>query len=347
MKFRYLGNTGLLVSRIALGTMTFGTPDWGSDEAISHAVIKRYLDAGGNHLDAANMYGGGRTEEIIGALLPQLNRDEIIISSKCFFPMAQKPNFFGTSRKHLIASVENSLRKLQTDYIDLYYLHGPDPITPMEESLRTLNDLVRQGKIRYLGVSNFFGWQLAKAQGIARELNLEPIVATQPLYNLVQRGSEAELIPAALDSGVGVIPYSPLGGGFLTGKYADQQEPEKGTRMDYRQGTDGPRFWHEKGFATAKILHEVSEQAGIPMAKLAVAWVLKRRFVTSVILGARKPEQLDVTLEAGTWDMPDDIFGELEQRTRPHEDYLTWFVRRSYQRHFDAGEFHNPDVELL
>ncbi|MEL6271618.1 MAG: aldo/keto reductase, partial [Chloroflexota bacterium] len=148
MKFRYLGKTGLLVSRIALGTMTFGTPDWGSDEATSHAVIKRYLDAGGNHLDAANMYGGGRTEEVIGALMPQMNRDEIIISSKCFFPMAQKPNFFGTSRKHLMASVENSLRKLQTDYIDLYYLHGPDPITPMEESLRTLNDLVRQGKIR-------------------------------------------------------------------------------------------------------------------------------------------------------------------------------------------------------
>ncbi|MEO0564388.1 MAG: aldo/keto reductase [Chloroflexota bacterium] len=347
MKFRYLGKTGLLVSRVALGTMTFGTPDWGSDEATSHAVIKRYLDGGGNHLDAADMYGGGRTEEIIGNLMPQLNRDELIISSKCFFPVAQKPNFFGTSRKHLISSVETSLRRLQTDYIDLYYLHGPDPITPMEESLRTLNDLVRAGKIRYIGVSNFFGWQLAKAQGIARALGLEPIVATQPLYNLIQRDVERELIPAAQDSGVGLIPYSALGAGLLTGKYRDQEQPETGSRLDYRQGTDGPRFWHQRGFEVAKILDEVAAQAGEPMAKLAVAWVLKRKFVTSAIVGARRPDQLDVTMSVGDWDMPDDIFEELERRTRPAEDYLTYFVRRSYNRHFDAGEFHDEDVELL
>lgn len=339
MKYRYLGKTGLLVSRIALGTMTFGSNNWGSDEATSHAVIKRYLDKGGNHLDAANIYGGGRTEEIIGTFMPQINRDEIIIASKCNFPVADKPNHFGTSRKHLISSVETSLKKLKTDYIDLYYLHGYDPVTPLEETMTTLNDLVRQGKIRFLGVSNFFGWQLAKAQGIAKQLNSEPIVAVQPLYNLIQRDAEHELIPAAEDSGVGLIPYSPLGGGLLTGKYSGQQRPEKGTRADFREGTDGPRFWHERGFEVAAILEEVSQQSGIPMAKLAIAWVLKRKFVTSVIVGARQADQLDLTLEVGEWDMPDDIFNELEERTRPIEQYLTYFARRNDNRVFDAAEF--------
>ena len=162
MKYRYLGSSGLLVSRITLGTMTFGVADWGCDEQESHAIIKQYLDAGGNFLDGADIYAGGKAEEIVGNFLTQINRDEVVIASKCYFPMGDKPNSYGVSRKHVMASCEASLNRLKTDYIDLYYIHGPDPVSPLEETMRALDDLVRQGKVRYLGCSNMFAWQIAK-----------------------------------------------------------------------------------------------------------------------------------------------------------------------------------------
>jgi aryl-alcohol dehydrogenase-like predicted oxidoreductase len=187
MKYRYLGNSGLLVSRISLGTMTFGTPDWGCDENQSHEIIKSYLDAGGNFIDTADVYAGGKSEEFVGTFMPQIKRDEVVIASKCYFPMGSFPNAQGVSRKHIIASCEGSLKRMKTDYIDLYYIHGPDPVSPMEETMRALDDLVRQGKVRYLGCSNLFGWQIAKAAGIAARMNLEGLVAGQYLYNLINR----------------------------------------------------------------------------------------------------------------------------------------------------------------
>jgi aryl-alcohol dehydrogenase-like predicted oxidoreductase len=196
MKYRYLGDSGLLVSRISLGTMTFGTPDWGCDEKESHEIIQAYLDAGGNFIDTADVYAGGKSEEIIGTFMPQIKRDEVVIASKCFFPMGGFPNAQGLSRKHIIASCDNSLKRLKTDYIDLYYIHGPDPISSMEETMRAMDDLVRQGKVLYLGCSNLFGWQIAKAAGIAARMNLETLVAGQYLYNLINREPEREIIPA-------------------------------------------------------------------------------------------------------------------------------------------------------
>jgi aryl-alcohol dehydrogenase-like predicted oxidoreductase len=349
MKYRYLGKSGLLLSRITLGAMTFGVKEWGCDEATSHDIIKRYLDLGGNHIDIANTYAGGRSEEIVGTFLPQINRDDVVIASKCYFPQSKNaptPNQFGLSRKHIIAECEKSLKRLQTDYIDLYYIHGPDPITPMEETLRALDDLIRQGKVRYIGCSNVFAWQIAKARGVADRLNLEHFVAGQFLYNLIRRAAEHEIIPAAIDSGLGLMPYSPLAGGFLTGKYRDITAPEKGTRLDYRMGTDGPRFWHEQGFATAKILEEVANDCGVPMAKLAIAWTLKRRVVTSVIMGAKRVDQLEANMEPGDWDIPDDIWNTLEERTRPQDEYLTWFNRQNYQRFFDTAEFYDDSAEI-
>lgn len=349
MKYRYLGKSGLLLSRITLGAMTFGVKEWGCDEATSHDIIKRYLDLGGNHIDIANTYAGGRSEEIVGAFLPQINRDDVVIASKCYFPQSKNapaPNQFGLSRKHIIAECEKSLKRLQTDYIDLYYIHGPDPITPIEETLRTLDDLVRQGKVRYIGCSNVFAWQIAKASGVAERLNLERFVAGQFLYNLIRRAAEHEIIPAAIDSGLGLMPYSPLAGGFLTGKYRDITAPEKGARLDYRMGTDGPRFWHEQGFAITKILEEVANDCGIPMAKLAIAWTLKRRVVTSVIMGAKRVDQLEANMEPGDWDIPDDIWNTLEERTRPQDEYLTWFNRQNYQRFFDTAEFYDDSAEI-
>lgn len=346
MKYRSLGSSGLQVSRISLGTMTFGTPDWGCDEEESHRMMEIYLKAGGNFIDCANVYAGGRSEEIIGTFLPQVNRDDLVIASKCFFPMGQKPNQYGGSRKHIMASCEASLRRMKTDYIDIYYIHGPDPITPFEETLRAYDDLVRQGKVRYLGCSNMFGWQMVKAAGICSRLGLEPLIAGQYIYGLVHRELEREIIPAATDSGIGITAYSPLGGGLLTGKYKGMQEPEAGTRHSFRTQVDGPRFWNEGGFKTAEVLEQVSNESGIPMVKLAIGWPLRRKFVNSVIIGIRTIEQLKANLEIGDWDVPEDVWNELEERTRPKEEYTSWFIKTNFQRFFTAVEFHDERKKL-
>jgi aryl-alcohol dehydrogenase-like predicted oxidoreductase len=346
MKYRFLGSSGLMVSRISLGTMTFGAKDWGCDEREAHLIMKRYIDSGGNFLDCADVYAGGKTEEILGAFLPGIPRDHIILASKCYFPMGDAPNAYGLSRKHIMASCESSLKRMKTDYIDLYYIHGPDPVTPLEETMRALDDLVRQGKVRYLGCSNLFGWQIAKANGISERMNLEKLVAGQYLYNLIHREPEREIIPAALDHGLGIVSYSPLGGGLLTGKYKGMTEPGRGTRLSFRTQVDGPRFWHPKGFKTAELLEQVSSKSGIPMPKLAIGWPLKRRFVASVIIGAKSQEQLERNMEMGDWDIPEDLWNELEGKTRPEEEYLTWFNRRNYERFFSAAEFHDEKSEL-
>ena len=346
MKYRYLGESGLLVSRISLGTMTFGAPDWGCDEKESHAIIKGYIEGGGNFIDTADVYAGGKSEEIIGTFMPQIKRDEVVLASKCYFPMGNVPNAQGVSRKHIMASCEASLKRMQTDYIDLYYIHGPDPVSPMEETMRALDDLVRQGKVRYLGCSNLFGWQLAKACGVAARMNLEGLIAGQYLYNLINREPEREIIPAAIDHAVGITCYSPLGAGLLTGKYLGMSEPAAGTRHSFRTQVDGPRFWHPRGFKTAEILSGVAKDSDIPMARLAIAWPLKRRFVASVIIGVKSAEQLAANMELGDWDMPDDIFQTLEEKTRPEEDYLTFFNKLNYKRLYSAAEFHDRSVEL-
>jgi aryl-alcohol dehydrogenase-like predicted oxidoreductase len=346
MKYRFLGSSGLLVSRITLGTMTFGVADWGCDEKNSHAILKKYLEAGGNSIDCADVYAGGRAEEIVGSFVPQMKRDEVILASKCYFPVGNLPNRYGLSRKHVMASCEASLKRLKTDYIDLYYIHGPDPVSPLEESLRTMDDLVRQGKIRYLGCSNLFGWQIAKAAGISARMNLEGLVAGQYLYNLVHREPEREIVPAAVDHGIGIVCYSPLGGGLLTGKYKGMAEPAQGTRLAFRTQIDGPRFWHSNGFKIAEILEQVSSESGIPMVKLAIGWPLKRRFVTSVIIGARNQAQIELNMEMGDWEMLEDVWNRLEEKTRPEEEYLTWFNKRNYERFFSASEFHDEAKEL-
>ncbi len=347
MKYRQLGTSGLVVSRLTLGTMTFGAEDWGCDEKIAHDIIRAYLELGGNALDGADVYAGTRSETIIGRLLPELDRDALVISSKCYFPVTLSPNRYGLSRKHIVASCEASLKRLGTDYLDLYYLHGPDPLTPMEESLRALDDLVRQGKVRYTGCSNWFGWQVTKAHGLAGRMNAQPISTAQVIYNLVHRDLEREVVPACIDAGVGVMSYSPLGGGLLTGKYKGMETPEAGSRLFFREKTDGPRFWNEKGFLTARTLEAVASECGVPMTQLAIAWPLGRPFVSSVIIGARSPTQLKQNMTAGEWDMPREIWDAIEEKTRPPEDYQTWFSRVNYARSFDGVEFHYPDRELL
>jgi aryl-alcohol dehydrogenase-like predicted oxidoreductase len=346
MKYRFLGSSGLLVSRLALGTMTFGADNWGCGEKESHDILKAFIDAGGNFIDCADIYAGGRSEEIVGYFLPQVDREDLVIASKCYFPVSQKPNQYGVSRKHIMASCEASLKRLRTDYIDLYYIHGPDPVTPYEETLRTLDDLVRQGKVRYLGCSNMFAWQIAKAVGVSARMGLEVLAAGQYIYSLIHRELESELIPAIVDHGMGLTTYSPLGAGLLTGKYKGMAEPEKGTRHSFRTQVDGPRFWNEQGFRTAEVVEQVSRDSGIPMARLAVAWLLGRKFVSAVILGVRTLDQLKANLEAGDWDMPLETWKALEERTRPAVDYQNWLSRKNYERFFAAAEFHDERAEL-
>ena len=338
MKYRYLGKSGLLVSRACLGTMTFGATPWGCDESEARRILLRYVEAGGNFIDTADVYAGGASEAIIGKVLPELNRDELILATKCYFPMGQKPNSHGWSRKHVVTSCEGSLRRLKTDYIDIFYLHGPDPLVPMEEVLETLDILVRQGKILYTACSNLFGWQIARAMEISHHRGLPGFVCGQYLYNLIHRDVEAEVIPAMVEYGLGVLSWSPLGGGILTGKYKGMREPPKGSRLEHRMKVDGPRFWNERGFRTAEKLEVVSKETGVPMAKLALAWPLTRKFLSSVIIGVRTLSQLEENLEAADWDVPEDIRTRLDELSAPEKDYLWWFNGTNYKRFEDAAE---------
>jgi len=347
MKYRYLGSSGLLMSRITLGTMTFGAPEWGCDEKESHAITRKYIEAGGNSLDIADIYAGRRSEEIVGNLMPELNRDGVIIASKFSLPSGPAITQFGANRKHIISSCEKSLKRLKTDYIDIYYVHIPDPVTPFEETLRAMDDLVRQGKVRYTGASMFFGWQLTKAQGVSKTHTLEKMVAGQYIYSLIHRELEREIIPAAVDAGIGITCFSPLGGGLLTGKYGKQKKPEEGTRAFFRTEVDGPRFWHPRGYKTAEIVEDVSRKSGIPMAKLAITWPLGRKFVTSVIIGVKTVDQLEKNMESADWDLPKEVWDELEKRTRPEEEYMTWYNKFNYERFFNAAEFHEVTAELI
>jgi len=347
MKYRFLGSSGLLVSRIALGTLNFGAPGWGRGEQEARAILKAFFDGGGNFIDTANVYVGGTAEEIVGRFLPEIPREEVVLASKAYMPVSSRPNFFGGSRKHILASCEASLRRLGTDYLDLYYLHGPDPVTPLEETLRAYDDLVRQGKVRYVGVSNLFGWQVATATGIAARLALASPVAGQYIYSPIHRELEQEVIPAAVAGGIGLTCYGVFGAGLLAGKYAGMAEPNPGSRMQLRMAVDGGRFWHAKGHRAAAAIQAVSQRTGISMAQLAVAWPLGRRFVSAVVLGVSSPEQMREDLRAADWDMPREDWEAIEAATRPAEDNLTWFNRQNYQRTLDAAEFHDARVDLL
>jgi aryl-alcohol dehydrogenase-like predicted oxidoreductase len=271
----------------------------------------------------------------------------LIIASKFSLPSGPAITQFGANRKQIISSCEKSLKRLRTDYIDLYHVHVPDPVTPFEETLRALDDLVKQGKVRYTGSSMFFGWQLTKAQGVSEKNNLEKMVAGQYIYSLIHRELERETIPAAIDAGIGITCFSPLGGGLLTGKYIGQKKPEKGSRASFRTEVDGPRFWHPKGYKTAEIVADVSKESGISMSKLAIAWPLGRSFVTSVIIGVKNINQLEENMVPSDWDLPEEVWDELERRTRSEEEYMTWYNKFNTDRFVNASEFQPVDLQLL
>jgi len=321
MELRTLGRSGCAVSSFALGTMTFGAE---TDEAGSFAQLDSFVAAGGNLVDTADVYSKGASEEIIGRWLaarPADVRDRVVLATKARFPMGQDANEVGLSRRHLQRAVEDSLRRLQVDCVDLYQVHAWDPVTPLEETLRTLDGLVRAGKIRYVGLSNFTGWQIQKAVAIARAGGLEVPVTLQPQYNLLVRELEWEVVPSCLDAGLGLLPWSPLGGGWLTGKYRADAPPEGATRLgeNPQRGVEAydRRSTQERTWDVVAAVRKVAEARGIPMAQVALAWVVDRPGVTSVIVGARTLEQLDENLAAVGVHLDADETAALEAASDP------------------------------
>ncbi len=318
-----LGRSGLQVSRLCLGTMTFGLQ---SDETTAVAIMDRAAEGGVDFLDSSDAYplGGdlasrGRTEEIIGRWL-RGKRDRFVIATKCFAPTGPAPFDAGNSRKHILSAVDASLRRLQTDYIDLYQLHGYDPATPIDETLSALDDLVHAGKVRYVGCSNFLTYQLVRAVGRSETLRLARFDSVQPRYNLLFRQIEREMLPFCEEDGVGVIPYNPIAGGLLSGKHDFGAPPPEGGR--FTLGWAGQiyqeRYWNERAFHTVSALAKLADQAGVSLVTLSVAWVLANKAITAPIIGASRPKQLDASLAAADYALDADLKRQMDELTHEY-----------------------------
>ena len=320
MRYRLLGRTGLKVSEICLGAMTFGSqampglvPGCGEKESL--AILNAFLDQGGNFIDTADGYAAGRSEEILGKGLKG-HRDDVVLASKVFFPAGAGPNHKGLSRKHILEGIEQSLRRLETEYIDLYQVHCFDSHTPLEETLSALDSLVRQGKVRYIGCSNFAAWQLAKALGVSKAAGLARFECLQPQYSLVCRYIEREVLPLCREESVGVIAWSPLAGGFLSGKYRRGQEPPQVSRL--ADSDPSTRAWTEHyltegNFKILDAAESIAKRLGKSLAQVALAWLLAVPGLTAVIIGARNMEQFRDNMGAGGWNFPSDLWSELDR----------------------------------
>ncbi|WP_182496078.1 aldo/keto reductase [Nesterenkonia jeotgali] len=325
MTYRTLGRSGAVVSAQALGTMTFGAE---ADEATSHALLDAYVAAGGNFIDTADVYTAGTSEEIIGRWLGAhpTEAQQMVLATKGRFPMGQGPNDLGTSRRHLRDALDASLQRLGVDHIDLYQLHAWDAITPLDETLRFLDDAVTAGKIGYYGFSNFTGWQLTKAVHLADRHGWSLPVTLQPQYNLLVRGIEQEIVPAALDAGLGLLPWSPLGGGWLSGKYRRDQAPTGATRLG-ENPQRGMEAWEKRNAEerTWRIIDAVSavaQEHGASASQVSLAWLKAQPAVTSVILGVRTLEQLQDNLAADSLELSTEQLEQLTAASEPEiEDY--------------------------
>jgi aryl-alcohol dehydrogenase-like predicted oxidoreductase len=320
MEYRTLGGTGTIVSSLCLGTMTFGDE---SVEEVSHAQLDRFVERGGNFVDTANVYSRGVSEEIIGRWLKKRPgvRDQVVIATKGRFSMGEGPNDVGLSRVGLTRALEASLRRLQVGSVDLYQVHAWDALTPLEETLRFLDDAVRAGKIRYAGVSNFLGWQLQKAAMLTGFLGLTPIATLQPQYNLLVRDIEFELTDVCENENIGILPWSPLAGGWLTGKYRRDEVPTGPSRLgdNPERGMEAyaPRNSQERTWRVIDAVGKIAESRGVSMAQVALAWTADRPAVTSVILGARTVEQLDDNLAASGLHLSDEETQLLDEASAP------------------------------
>ena len=330
MEYKKLGRSGLLITDLTLGTMMFGDMrPKGTPPSECIRIIDRYLDAGGNHIDTANVYVQGRSEEIIGEALKG-KRDKVIVATKCNFPTESGINDKGLSRHNIINTVEGSLKRLQTDYIDLMYMHAQDPLTPIDESLKAFDDLVRMGKVRYIGVSNFLAWRLMKALATSDLYHYERFVAAQYQYSLVKRDIEYEFFDLFQEEELGLLPWGPLGGGFLTGKYSRNAKPSE---KDGRIGTHPAHTeeaWQrrntEKNWKIVEKVKEIAQAQQTTPAAVAIAWCRQKPEVSSVILGARTLEQLEANLKAGEITLTNEEMHILDEVSQLPELYPYRFL---------------------
>ena len=328
MEYRSLGDTGLMVSELCLGCMTFGRE---ADEGDSRKIVDRFLDAGGNFLDTADVYSKGLSEEITGRAIKGV-RDNVVLATKVYFPMGEGPNDIGLSRKHVTQGCEDSLRRLGTDYIDLYQVHCWDGVTPLQETLSALTDLVRSGKVRYIGVSNFTGWQLMRSVCVSEANGLEKFACLQPQYSLVERNIEREVLPICVEEGLGVIPWSPLGGGFLSGKYRRGEKPPQGSRIS-EAVESMEEYWDrratERNWATLDVVSRISEEMGKSYAQISLNWLLRQQGVTAPIIGARTLEQLEDNIDASGWELTEEQLEELSEASANEDVYPYRFIRNA------------------
>ncbi|HTM76725.1 MAG TPA: aldo/keto reductase, partial [Devosia sp.] len=336
MQYRKLGPSGAIVTGYALGTMTFGHE---ADEATSGQLMDDYVAAGGNFFDTANVYTLGTSEEIVGRWLKahKTEAQQIVVATKGRFPMGPGPNDIGLSRRHLGRALDESLRRLQVEQIDLYQMHAWDALTPLEETLRFLDDSVRNGKIAYYGFSNFLGWQLTKAVWMAKANGYAAPVTLQPQYNLLMRDIEHEIVPATLDAGMGLLPWSPLGGGWLTGKYQRDVLPTGATRLGENPKRDSEAFdkrnAKEKTWQIIDAVAAIAKDRGVSAAQIALAWVAAQPAVTSVILGARTREQLADNLAAAKLVLTADELSTLDAVSKPEMAEYPYGTGGIAQRH--------------
>ena len=327
MEYRQLGRSGLKVSVLTMGTMTFGgggkfanVGTTGVDEA--RTQISMCLDAGVNLIDTADVYSDGVSEEIVGEVLKS-RRDEVLLTTKVRFPMGKGPNDAGLSRHHVISACEASLRRLRTDHLDLYQLHEWDGLTPLEETLEALDFLVSSGKVRYVGASNFSAWHLMKALGISARAGLPRLVSQQIYYSLQAREAEYELVPLAIDQGVGILVWSPLAGGLLSGKYRRGQQPPAGSRH-LSEWNEPPVYDEDALYDIVDVLVDIAQARGMPAAQVALAFTLRRPGVTSLVIGARTQEQLAQNLAAAELVLDDEELERLDKVSRPPLLYPYW-----------------------
>ena len=338
-----LGRSGLRVSPLSLGTMTFGTEwGWGSEEDVARSIFNTYIDAGGNFIDTANLYTEGRSEELLGKFIAERNlREQIVLATKFTFnTQPGDPNAGGNGRKNIYRSVEDSLRRLNTDYIDLYWLHAWDTITPVEEVVSTFSDLIRAGKIRYYGFSDTPAWYVARAKTIAERNGTDGLIALQLEYSLVERNIEREHIPAAQELGLGICPWSPLAGGFLTGKYKQEGNTGKGEgRLEVTKSSDNPIFhrFTQRNWQILKTLIDVANQLGRPVSQVALNWVATQPGITSTIIGASKLAQLEDNLRSVDFEIPEEGRRRLDEASAIEVIHPYGFFRPDFQGWMSGG----------
>jgi aryl-alcohol dehydrogenase-like predicted oxidoreductase len=348
MKYSFLGKSGLSVSRLAFGTATFASTASAStqigtgealrigqiDGAVARRMIGLCLDSGVNFFDTSNVYSAGESETILGQALGS-GRQRVLLGTKVSLRVGPGEFDVGASRRHIISACEDSLRRLKTDWIDLYQLHYPDPLTPIEETLRALDDLVKTGKVRYIGCSNFSGWQVAAATGISAAKNLQKFVSHQIFYSLLGRDAEHELVPVSIDQDVGLMVWGPLANGFLSGKYTRGNPVPEQSRLEAMPNYPAFHDWEaamEKGYDLLETVQSIAAARGRPVSDVAINWILRKPWINSVVLGARNEAQLKANLKATEWALTEAEVATLDAASAPHVPYPYWTQQAVMER---------------